>query len=103
MPITRTNHPLTPRSAFTPEPPLPGFPLDIVPHPVVSPLHVVTLLRVFHGACEQGNMALANETFVTLRAAISEYALHHYDAVNEHLAATRVAMANAAPQPPEGA
>jgi len=82
------------KSPYAPDVEIPGFPLAIVPHPIVSPMHIETLMRVFRGACEQGNMPLANDTFVTLRAAINEYALHHFTAVADHMKAAIVMLDN---------
>jgi len=82
------------KSPYAPDPAIPGFPLEIDLPSRLSPANVVILMRVFRGACEQGNMPLANDTFVTLRAAINEYALHHFTAVADHMKAAIVMLDN---------
>lgn len=92
--------PTRPYSLYAPDPSLPGFPLTIEPQPNCSPDAIALLMRVFHNACEAGNMPLANDTFVTLRAAISEYALYHFEAVAAHMQATMLTLAMATPSAP---
>lgn len=79
-------------SVFAPEHPLPGFPLNIVRLADYNEASVTNLMRVFRSACEQGNMPLANDTFVALRAAVNEYALHHFEAVAAHMQAVTLAL-----------
>ncbi len=85
--------------AYAPAVPLPGFPLAIEPHPNATIPNVRTLMRVFRNACEQGNLPLANDTFVTLRAAINEYALHHFEAVSDHMSSVIIALDSTPPFP----